>query len=401
MKRISFFLLSFIYGLFFLNAQNTALDKLIKEINPQGFTGFELYDPYQEKTLYAYHSDKYFQPASNAKIFTFMVTEKFLGDSIATAYYHQSNDTLYLAPLADPTFLYKDFSSENIEKLFQKKDINVVAIDFSEIDIPPYAPGWTWDDYEYSYMPERHSFPFSGNVVRQEDLHYEWFETNTNIDRKRNFYRNEFHLKEGQTAPFITAKDLIIRFLNKIFDKNFIFSENKVPFNEHSILYSNPKKSVLKEMMLESDNFLAEQLAWNVSFTSGIEYEKLAAHFDPILGEQMPKLVDASGLSRYNLMTPHQLINGLTYIKSNIPNYLSYFPENGVSGTLESSYLTETSYIFAKTGSMSGVMNLSGYLKTDSGKLLIFSLMNNNFTSKANNLKPNIEKLLLYIKHNY
>jgi D-alanyl-D-alanine carboxypeptidase/D-alanyl-D-alanine-endopeptidase (penicillin-binding protein 4) len=70
----------------------------------------------------------------------------------------------------------------------------------------------------------------------------------------------------------------------------------------------------------------------------------------------------------------------------------------GDSGTMKNYYKTKNGrdgQIFAKTGSMSGVVALSGFLYTRNNRLLIFSILVNNFEGKAAPVRRAIEKYLL------
>ncbi len=396
MTKITAFFYILFHSFLVIHAQENKLENLLKEINPQGFTGFELYDSDTNKVLYSHHSDQYFIPASNVKIFTFNELFSLKQDSIPSILYYEKKDSIFILPLGDPTYLDERFSSVNLDQFFGITS-QTICIDLSNFYDQHYAPGWTWDDFQYSYMPERNIFPIGGNLVTKGDAIHSYFSTDSTLKNRRKIYSNHFNLTESKKTPFITSNSLIIQFLSDRYKKKIIEVNSFDLQKELKVIYSNPIKSVLREMMLESDNFLAEMLAINsVLFEQNFHQPcGMIDRYDKGL------LFDASGLSRYNLVTTKAIVNELVDIQHKIHNYLEYFPENGVSGTLKNSYLKEKSYVFAKTGSMSGVFNLSGYLKTNSGKILIFSLMNNNFIEKGSNLKPRIEALLLYIKHHY
>jgi D-alanyl-D-alanine carboxypeptidase/D-alanyl-D-alanine-endopeptidase (penicillin-binding protein 4) len=73
----------------------------------------------------------------------------------------------------------------------------------------------------------------------------------------------------------------------------------------------------------------------------------------------------------------------------------------GDEGTLESRFKAESGYIFAKTGTLSGVVALSGFLYTKKGKLLIFSTLVNNHNGSATDVRRAMEKFLQVIRNKY
>jgi D-alanyl-D-alanine carboxypeptidase/D-alanyl-D-alanine-endopeptidase (penicillin-binding protein 4) len=55
---------------------------------------------------------------------------------------------------------------------------------------------------------------------------------------------------------------------------------------------------------------------------------------------------------------------------------------------------TGNGQVFAKTGTLNKVKTLAGYLKTNSGKTLVFSLMVNNYAGSVDMVKKRMEKIL-------
>ena len=134
-------------------------------------------------------------------------------------------------------------------------------------------------------------------------------------------------------------------------------------------------------MMIESDNFIAEQLLLMCADTKyGVLNSKKIIAFvkDSLLQDLPDELLwrDGSGLSRYNMFTPRSITRLLEKIHQELPEEQIFriFPAGGASGTIEEWYGgKEQPYVFAKTGTLSGKHCLSGYIKTKTGKTLIFS----------------------------
>jgi D-alanyl-D-alanine carboxypeptidase/D-alanyl-D-alanine-endopeptidase (penicillin-binding protein 4) len=109
--------------------------------------------------------------------------------------------------------------------------------------------------------------------------------------------------------------------------------------------------------------------------------------------------VDGSGLSRNDLFTPQDfvwILNKLQH-KFGLPRMERLLPTGG-TGTLASYYRQDSTFIYAKTGSLSGVAALSGYLITKKGHLLIFSILVNNYTGGGVAVRRQMEKLIHRIR---
>ena len=73
----------------------------------------------------------------------------------------------------------------------------------------------------------------------------------------------------------------------------------------------------------------------------------------------------------------------------------------GGTGTLPSYYKKDSSFIYAKTGTLSNNCALSGYLISKKGKFLIFSILVNNYQSGATPVRRAVEKFLQGIRETY
>ncbi|MEI6947967.1 D-alanyl-D-alanine carboxypeptidase [Paraflavisolibacter sp. H34] len=174
-----------------------------------------------------------------------------------------------------------------------------------------------------------------------------------------------------------------------------------------SVLHSRPTDSLLRPMMHQSDNFFAEQSLLMVSNRlrgvmngeSAID-TLLQADFRDL--PQKPRWVDGSGLSRYNLFTPRDLVTILDKMQREfgMARLKTLFPTGG-EGTLGSAFLQDSGSLFAKTGSLSGIVALSGYLYTRKGRLLLFSVLVNNHMTTGTAVRGAVAQFLQQVRQRY
>lgn len=393
----------------------------------QAFVGFMLYDPESGKTLIEHNAHKYHTPASNTKLFTLYTGLKILGDSLPALKYTIKNDSLYFTGTADPSFLNPYLGESRVLEFLKNKPENLVYLppNFTEKRL---GPGWSWDDYNSYYSAERTPFPIYGNLVnfsKEENGELQVFPTifrdsltkNKLISPrgiKRNSEANIFNYGElresfSQNIPFHYSEPMLVKALEDTLKRKISFHKNPSEgINLDKTLYSIPADSVYKRMMEVSDNFIAEQILLMAagvledSLKAGIAIDYMKENHLKDLPDE-PIWVDGSGLSRYNLFTPRSMVKLLDKIQKEVPRsrLFSMLATGGVSGTLRNSYAGEPPYIFAKTGTLRHNHSLSGYLITNSGRMLIFSFMNNNYTVPTSDLKQEMEKVLQSIRDNY
>jgi serine-type D-Ala-D-Ala carboxypeptidase/endopeptidase (penicillin-binding protein 4) len=216
---------------------------------------------------------------------------------------------------------------------------------------------------------------------------------------------NVFTLRPGTTKstsiPFRPEMETIIQLLQDTLDKQVTSypaqTRTGIP------MYSQLKDSMLKPMMHRSDNFFAEQCLVMAS-KQVMKNNSLNKIIDSVLKTsfsdlpQKPNWVDGSGLSRYNLFTPASLVVILDKMQREfgMERLKVIFPA-AEEGTLNNYYKGYSSRFFAKTGTLSGVVALSGYMYTSKNKLLIFSVLVNNHNGSATAVRRAVEKFLVGI----
>jgi D-alanyl-D-alanine carboxypeptidase/D-alanyl-D-alanine-endopeptidase (penicillin-binding protein 4) len=179
-------------------------------------------------------------------------------------------------------------------------------------------------------------------------------------------------------------------------------------FTEVAAYTSRPLFEILVDMVKASDNLIADTLFKQIgqqvvgglaSWKNGQEAIKSFLMKKVGLNATGLMIVDGSGLSRYNLLSPHQLVTLLTWIDQQAisPYFTASLPISGVDGTLKKR-MTQPfirGKVCAKTGTLMGVSTLSGYAMTQNGERLVFSIMINGFTKQPSEYKREVEDQIL------
>jgi len=391
----------------------------------QGHIGISIFEPASGKFWYNHNADKYFIPASNVKLFTLYAGLKFLGDSLPGIGYQPDPDNgiTHIYPTGDPSFLDPRYASQPVLDFLrlQKK----VRIHLT-VGLPAYGFGWAWDDHADSYMKPLAEFPLYGNEVSltwnsADSLAVFPAFFNERIERTgafpngfslhKQFEENRYRLSAGNrkrlSIPFSSDSGTVTGLLSeKLPASPELVIEKKLP-GEQLIIRSRPSDSLFRPMMTESDNYYAEQTLLMIS-------QSLLGHMNETLVidtlsrlvmndlTDKPKWVDGSGLSRYNLFTPKAFIYILNKLSIDFGrDRITKLLPTGGQGTLKTRFLSDSGFVFAKTGTLSNHCALSGFLLTKSGKWLIFSILVNHYQTGATPVRKASDRFLAWLRENY
>ena len=194
---------------------------------------------------------------------------------------------------------------------------------------------------------------------------------------------------------------------------NIVYSKTPANMATLAVHYSLPLAKLLPKMLAESNNLYAEALIKTLgaelfhegSFQTGVLAIKNILQKPTGINFDAMKLVDGSGVSRYTLITPNQFTR-LLYTMYHTPklkkHYVQALALAGATGFLKSRLASFDTYanIQAKTGTMTGVSALSGYITTRANRHLIFTMLVNNTLLPASTIKK-VEDELCQVIANY
>ncbi|NCO74896.1 MAG: peptidase S13 [Cyanobacteria bacterium] len=153
--------------------------------------------------------------------------------------------------------------------------------------------------------------------------------------------------------------------------------------------------------LLRSNNYYADTLLKKIG--GGVVAKQTLINLG--INPQGFHFADGSGLSRRNLATPRVLVDTLKVMSSNPQRdiFFTSLPTAGMSGTLRNR-MKQTpvqGIVHAKTGTLTGVRALSGYLDHREYGTLVFSILANSPNQSGAALVKGIDEIVINLNNTY
>ena len=429
----------------------TSLAPLLNE-NPSknGKLGIVVKSLSTGEIIYEHNPDKLYIPASNEKIITSVAalsllgndyrfkTEFFSGGGISNGVLHGG---LYIKGYGDPTLAegHLGYIVFQLKQRGVKEVKGKIVVDDSYFGGSRYAKGWKEEWKDDFYSPAISALSFNYNIIelkvyaskpgQKPAVKIEPEGSNIEIINQSVTSRKKGTLKTtwqndqtivvtGRIKPRATVT-LKIPVLNPtVFTGNVIKSAieesgikvsgpvvvDRVPRWANIIYthYSGPLSQVITEYNKNSVNIIGE----NTMKTLGAQYQGIPGTWEKgsaVISEFLNKagirngykIVDGSGLSLLNRVSPETLTDILSYAYNNamISNvFIESLPVAGVDGTLKKRFRQSDiqGRVRAKTGYLRNVRALSGFVFTKKGDVLVFSILSNGFGWKTKEVQNDL-----------
>ena len=388
-------------------------------------------------SIYSYQKHKPLTPASNVKIFTSGAALMSLGLNykFETIIFSKGNN-LFIKGNGDPSL-----SLDNLDSLAKLVSISFETIDTliadeSTFDSNQFGPGWMWDEghwwhaapvsalnlndncIDFFIQPQKIGKPISLKTApktRYVEIINNAF-TVSDSSKLEKFLINRDWKNRTNTFTLLGTKlqsSLIDTFKRNIHNPALftatVFAErlnhyrtqtkhiktgktpkDAVPHFKHA---SKPLSEINQEMMYESDNLTAEILSKTVGtmdsppgkWETGLKIIKSILADSVKIDTSKIKLADGSGLSRYNLSSAENITHFLDYMYQSQfkDSFISGMPFGGSKSTLKERLIEIGPDVRVKTGSLTGISCLSGYIFSERYGPLAFSILINGYTGSS------------------
>jgi len=364
-----------------------------------------VWDLTDNRSLFCCNHRQLLRPASTMKLLTAITALDQLGTDyqFSTALYHTGiisdgvlHGDLYCVGGMDPLFDYADMDSLVLamQQMGIRRIIGRVVADTSMKDTLCWGEGWCWDDDNPILSPllvgKKADFMtvFMAKLNRAGIIHDGTIVEGNAIPANKPTRSLSKRSKAGKSPRRSAAPSSPLPSQARL-----------VTMRCHSL------GDVLYTMMKESDNLFAESMFYNLATVGGNRPARAvdATRQERALIERCGldasqyRLADGSGLSLYNYLSAELEVALLRYAYQRIDIYdklIPSLPIAGNDGTLKKRMkgtLAENN-VQAKTGTLTGVISLAGYLTAANGHRLCFSIMNQG-TLKASDARSFQDKI--------
>jgi serine-type D-Ala-D-Ala carboxypeptidase/endopeptidase (penicillin-binding protein 4) len=166
-----------------------------------------------------------------------------------------------------------------------------------------------------------------------------------------------------------------------------IIADQRLGVREITAWSSPPMRDIVAAILGPSQNWIAEQVLRTLgaerrgtgSWNAGIAVETKFLYDVVGIDSAAVRPSDGSGMSNYNLVTPHAVVQLFEYARTApwAPVFRAALAKPGQPGTLSTRLRNLEGRLEGKTGTLNSVNALSGYVRTVDGRELIFSMIGN------------------------
>ncbi|WP_017318158.1 D-alanyl-D-alanine carboxypeptidase/D-alanyl-D-alanine endopeptidase [Mastigocladopsis repens] len=409
------------------------------------------------QTLYSRDAQKYFTPASTTKLLTTAAALQQLGTNFRfrTSVYRGGNGVLSVVGRGDPSLT--DAQLAALAKQLKERGIriaNQLIADDTYIRGDIVHPSWQWEDIQSDYGAPINSLILNQNVssirllpqsvgkplkVIWVDIHEDrqWQVINQSVTTAENqptFINVTRDLKgqtlriQGQLAlnsepalvslPVLAPAEYFLRRFRStlIAEKipvlqTFVSSTQGKNEEELANVESPPLSELVAQTNINSNNLFAESLLRALAIKkTPVENQSSADAGLEVMKTTLTQmgvdsagysLVDGSGLSRKDLVSPEALVQTLQAMAKS-PAALVYrasLPVAARSGTLKNRFQDTPAegIVQAKTGSMGGVVSLAGYVNAPRYGRVVFSIMVNQTEQPARVVRQAVDEIVVLL----
>ncbi len=411
------------------------------------------------QTLYAHDAERYFIPASNVKLLTTAAALEVLGDryTIRTSVYQTNADNVVLRVVGrgDPSLT--DVELNQLAKQIRDRHITQIdqlIADDSYFQGDAVNPTWEWEDIQSGYGAPVNSLILNQNLIGltlfpqnlgqplrvvwddpAEATHWqisndsktvaataeESLQVGRDLGQSQLNVQGQLRVGSEPEAVAIAIPQPSHYFLQRFkqalrqqdiqVNQSFVATEpTEMQGTEIAAVESAPLAKLIVETNQESNNLYAESLLRTLGTTqspqtdssleAGLEAMKKALSR---LGVDSASydLVDGSGLSRHNWVTPETLVQTLQGMgqSSHSALYRNSLAVAGSSGTLRDRFVDTpvAGKLQGKTGFLSGSTALSGYLEPPEYSPLVLSILINQFDRPLKEIQKAIDEIVILL----